>query len=127
MLDSILNQAKEFINANKKNIIIGVVLLVSGIICWDVFSSVVPNGGTTAGEVTNNIQSTRNELTGAGQAVENSQRITSEIRRTNQNIEQSNKSIRQSIESSQSINKSSHDLIREGQQILSNLPRTDEK
>jgi predicted negative regulator of RcsB-dependent stress response len=127
MLDDKLNQAKEFINANKKNIIIGIVLLVVCVICWDVFSPVVPNGGTTAGEVTNNIQSTRNELTGAGQAVENSQRITSEIRRTNQNIEQSNKSIRQSIESSQSINKSSHDLIREGQQILSNLPRTDEK
>lgn len=122
-----LDKIKEYLYENKKYIIIGIVLLVVGIICWDVFSPVVPNGGTTAGEVTSNIQSTGTELTRAGQAVENSQRITGEIRRTNQNIEQSNKSIRQSIESSQSINKSSHELIREGQQILSSLPRTDEK
>lgn len=123
-----IDKAKEFVNEYKKNFIIGIVLLVVAVIAYDVFSSGnVSNGGTTAGEVTSNIQSTGTELNRAGQAVENSQRITGEIRRTNQNIEQSNKSIRQSIESSQSINSSSHELIREGQQILSSLPRSDEK
>lgn len=126
-MSQLFNKIKEYVYENKKYIIIGIVLLVAGFICWDVFRPVVPNGGTTAGEVTSNIQSTGTELNRAGQAVETSQRITGEIRRTNQNIEQSNNFIRQSIESSQSINKSSHELIREGQQIISSLPRTDEK
>lgn len=123
-----LDKIKEYINENKKNIIIAIVLFIVGFVSYNVWSAGnVSDNGTTADQIKSDIRSTGNELNRAGQAITNSQSISSEIRRTNQNIEQSNKSVRQSIETSQSINKSSHDLIREGQQILRELPTTDQK
>lgn len=111
----------EILLKNKNYIIVASVFIIISIICYNVFSPTVSDQRGTSDEVKSNIRSTGNELNGAGQAITNIQSISREIRRTNQNIEQSNQSIRQSVETSQSINQSSHDLTREGKQILRDI------
>ena len=109
--------------ANKKNIIIGVVLLITGIVAYDVYSS--GNNGSGANKVRTELKTVGTELKGAGTAVSESKRITSEIRQTNTNIQQSNNAIRSAIDESRTINKSSAELIADSQSILRQVRERD--
>jgi predicted negative regulator of RcsB-dependent stress response len=106
-----IDKAKEYVNENKKNIIIGVVLLIISVIAWDVFSPTVSDQRGTTDTVREQLKSTGNELERAGQAVTESQRITSEIRQTNTTI------IRE-INTSRELNQSDSKLIESSKSIL---------
>jgi predicted negative regulator of RcsB-dependent stress response len=125
MLDDKLNQAKEYINANKKNIIIVGVLIVAAIISYDVFWS--GNNNTGAGQTRKQLKSVGVELKGAGTAVAESQRITSEIRQTNTDIQQSNNTIRSTIDESRAINQSSAELIADSKSIIRQVRERNQK
>lgn len=125
MLVDKLNQAKEFINANKKNIIIVGVFVVSAIIAYDVFSD--GNNNTGAGQTRTELKSVGVELKGAGTAVSESQRITTEIRQTNTDIQQSNNAIRNTIDESRAINQSSAELIADSKSIIRQVRERNQK
>ena len=111
-MSQLLNKAKGYLYENKEYFIIGAVLLVAGIIGWNMWSnSNVSTDGITTNTVREQYKSVGTELKGAGQAVTESQRLTTEIRQTNTTI------IRE-INTSREINKSDSELIESSKRIL---------
>jgi predicted negative regulator of RcsB-dependent stress response len=121
-----LDKAKEFLQNEKKYIIIAIVLLVVGIVAWDVFSK--PNGSAEIGEVRSNLQSVGDEQQRTADAIAESKRLAEQLRQANirieqasNNIQQSNNSIRSTVDQSEQLNKSSADLIADGKRIVKQL------
>lgn len=117
-----LDKLKEIMQNDKKTYTIAIVilLLVGCFIAYDMLRPNVSDQRGTSNEIESNIRSTGTQLNGAGQAVTNSQQL-------NTRIEKSNSITESAITNSQSINRNSRSLIREGKQIVSTLPRSDEK
>lgn len=124
-MSQLFNDIRGYINENKKNIIIGIVLLVAVIVAYNVFSSGTDD--SRVNEVKSNLQSVGVEQQRAAESIAESKRLTEQLRQANinleratKNIQQSNKSIRSTVSESQQLNKSSADLIAEGKSILRN-------
>lgn len=108
---------------SKKHIIIGIVLLVAIYIAYDVFGS--GNIGSRGSEISNNIQSTRDQQQSAIVGVGNAENIindqSAEVGRISEGVggvATSIKTLEPGIEESINRSKSSADLIREGQSII---------
>ncbi|WP_378955503.1 hypothetical protein [Pelosinus sp. sgz500959] len=114
-----MEKVKEYVNENKKNIIIAVVLFVGVIVAYNVFSAGnVSTDRITSNTVREQLESVGDQQQRAGQTITTSQSITTEIQRSNNVIRSTNREIESTINNSQQLNKSSADCIKDSQRIL---------
>jgi hypothetical protein len=123
----IIGKIKDYLNAKPATIdyILAITFILA--LAYYLFGSDSPVSGVTDQQIRTDIRSTRSELDGAGQAIRDSQGITEQIKQSNSDIRQSNSSIRNEIDKGESISRNSHDLIREGKQILRNAREAEQQ
>jgi septal ring factor EnvC (AmiA/AmiB activator) len=135
-----IDKAKEYVNANRKNIIIGVVLLVVCVACWGMFSGGIPDIGSGIDKARAELSAARAELDAANRQLSESQAVIDNLRRTNidltneiresraivDTLRQANSDIASEIDRSSVLNKSNLELVRDSQQGLRTVRKTGE-